>query len=89
MMNAPTFKTKYNIGLIIVSVWVMVLGVCAALISVAFLGPLAMLLVVVGIYAVSMKCPHCDASIFCREDLAVWCSLRVPVTCRRCSKDLK
>ena len=88
-MNEPAIKTKYNIGLIIVSVWVMGLGVGAALMSVAFLAPMAMLLVMVGVYAVSMKCPHCDASIICREDLAVWCSLRVPVTCRRCSKDLR
>jgi len=88
-MNAPAIKTKYNIALIIVSVWVVVLGVCAAVVSVAFLAPLAMLLVVVGIFAVSMKCPHCETSIICREDLAVWCSLRVPVTCRRCSKDLR
>ena len=88
-MGSSTIKAKYNVPLIIASVWVLILGAGAIYVSVSFLVPLATLMTVVVIYAMSMKCPHCGASILCREDLALWCSLRVPATCRRCNTDIK
>lgn len=87
-MGSSSIKTKRNTPLIIISVWISVLGVCAVLVSPGFLAPMAVLMGVVGIYAIAMKCPHCQTDIFRREDLSIWCRFQAPATCRQCNEDI-
>ncbi len=59
-----------------------------------FLLPLFGVMVIGGVYLLSLRCPHCSERIYKRKtriqgiEVTYWGGFLIPVRCSRCGKDL-